>query len=99
MPTPATKADSPFWQLPISALLGQVAASPDGLSSAEAAARLAQFGPNLIHGEKNKILSELNSTLFRRGISKYINDRRSERKSETLRRRKRRTRTTTTFRY
>jgi Mg2+-importing ATPase len=56
MPTPATKADSPFWQLPISALLGQVAASPDGLSSAEAAARLAQFGPNLIHGEKKKSL-------------------------------------------
>jgi len=56
MPTPATKADSPFWQLPISALLGKVAASPDGLSSAEAAARLAQFGPNLIHGEKKKSL-------------------------------------------
>ena len=56
MPAPAIKADSPFWQLPISALLGQVAASPDGLSSAEAAARLAQFGPNLIHGEKKKSL-------------------------------------------
>ena len=56
MPAPAVKADSPFWQLPISALLGQVAASPDGLSSAEAAARLAQFGPNLIHGEKKKSL-------------------------------------------
>ena len=56
MPAPAIKADSPFWQLPISALLGQVAASPDGLSSAEAAARLAQFGPNLIHGERKKSL-------------------------------------------
>ena len=56
MPAPAIKADSSFWQLPISALLGQVAASPDGLSSAEAAARLAQFGPNLIHGEKKKSL-------------------------------------------
>ena len=56
MPAPVIKADSPFWQLPISALLGQVAASPDGLSSAEAAARLAQFGPNLIHGERKKSL-------------------------------------------
>ena len=56
MPAPALKADFPFWQLPISALLGQVAASPDGLSSAEAAARLAQFGPNLIHGERKKSL-------------------------------------------
>ena len=50
MPTPAVKTDSPFWQLPVAALLEQLAASPDGLSSAAAAARLAQFGPNLIHG-------------------------------------------------
>jgi P-type Mg2+ transporter len=56
MPAPAFKAGSPFWQLPVSALLGQVAASPAGLSSAEAAARLAQFGPNLIHGERKKSL-------------------------------------------
>jgi hypothetical protein len=30
MPTPAIKTDSPFWQLPVAALLGQVAASPGG---------------------------------------------------------------------
>jgi len=40
MPTPAVKTDSPFWQLPVAALLEQLAASPDGLSSAAAAARL-----------------------------------------------------------
>jgi Mg2+-importing ATPase len=30
--------------------------SPEGLSSAEAAIRLAKFGPNVIHGEKKKAL-------------------------------------------
>ncbi len=65
MPTPALKADFPFWQLPISALLEQVAASPDGLSSAEAAARLTQFGPNLIHGERKKSLVLQFLTKFR----------------------------------
>jgi hypothetical protein len=39
MPAPAIKTDSPFWQLPVTSLLLQGAASPDGLSSAEAAAR------------------------------------------------------------
>ncbi|MGB7915612.1 MAG: HAD-IC family P-type ATPase, partial [Rhodomicrobium sp.] len=53
---PAFKTDSPFWQLPLTALLEQVAASPDGLSSAAAAARLAQFGPNLVHGVRKSAL-------------------------------------------
>lgn len=56
MPTPAVKTDSAFWQLPVAALLEQVATGPDGLSSAVAAARLAQFGPNLIHGERIRAL-------------------------------------------
>jgi Mg2+-importing ATPase len=56
MPAPAVKTDSPFWQLPLTALLEQVAASPDGLSSAAAAARLAQFGPNLVHGVQKSAL-------------------------------------------
>ena len=56
MPAPAVKTDSPFWQLPLTALLEQVAASPDGLSSAAAAARLAQFGPNLVHGVRKSAL-------------------------------------------
>ena len=56
MPAPAFKTESPFWQLPVKALLEQLAASPDGLSSAEAAPRLTRFGPNLIHGERKKAL-------------------------------------------
>jgi|GEM_PF-1008221 len=56
MPAPAIKTDSPFWQLPVTALLEQLSASHDGLSSAEAALRLTRFGPNLIHGERKKAL-------------------------------------------
>ena len=56
MPAPAVKTDSPFWQLPLTVLLEQMAASPDGLSSAAAAARLAQFGPNLVHGAQKSAL-------------------------------------------
>src|SRR5271166_5667012 len=40
----------------VTALLEQVAASPDGLSSAAVAARLAQFGPNLVHGVRKSAL-------------------------------------------
>lgn len=64
MPTPV-KADSAFWQLPVAALLEQVATSPNGLSSAVAAARLAQFGPNLIHGERKRALILQFLTKFR----------------------------------
>ena len=53
---PAKKSDFPFWQLPVTALLEQLTASPDGLSSAEAALRLTKFGPNLIHRERKKAL-------------------------------------------
>jgi P-type Mg2+ transporter len=56
MRAPADKPHSTFWQLPVSALLEQCASSPEGLSSAEAALRLARFGPNLIHGERKKAL-------------------------------------------
>ena len=54
MPAAVIKTDSPFWRLPVTALLEQLAASPDGLSSAGAALRLAQFGPNPIHEERKK---------------------------------------------
>ena len=56
MPAPVIKTDSPFWRLPVTALLELLAATPDGLSSAEAALRLAQFGPNLIHEERKRAL-------------------------------------------
>ena len=56
MPAPEIKRDTPFWQLPVTALLEQLAASPEGLSGTEAALRLAHFGPNLIHGERKRAL-------------------------------------------
>ena len=65
MPRPAIKTASPFWQLPVAALLEQMGASSDGLNSAEAAARLTQFGPNLIHGERKRALVLQFLTKFR----------------------------------
>jgi P-type Mg2+ transporter len=65
MSTPTVKTGSPFWQLPVTVLLEQLAASSDGLSGAEAAARLAQFGPNLIHGERKRALLRQFLTKFR----------------------------------
>src|SRR5512136_1769124 len=56
MSSPAIKTESSFWQLPVTALQEQLTASPDGLSSAEAALRLTRFGPNLIHGERKRAL-------------------------------------------
>ena len=65
MPAAVIKTDSPFWRLPVTALLEQLAASPDGLSSAEAALRLASFGPNLIHEERKRALILQFLTKFR----------------------------------
>ena len=56
MANQADKAKPAFWQLPVSALLEQLSASTDGLSSQEAALRLTRFGPNLIHGERKRAL-------------------------------------------
>jgi P-type Mg2+ transporter len=56
MTAPADKTAPPFWRLPVKQLLEQLAASPDGLSSAEAALRLTRFGPNIIHGEQKQAL-------------------------------------------
>jgi Mg2+-importing ATPase len=54
---PSSPPGARFWQLPLGALLQQLGASHAGLSSAEAAARLAQYGPNLIHGERKSALA------------------------------------------
>jgi Mg2+-importing ATPase len=56
MANQADKAKPDFWQLPIAALQEQLNSNADGLSSTEAAARLARFGPNLIHGERKRAL-------------------------------------------
>jgi P-type Mg2+ transporter len=56
MPVPDVKAESPFWQPPVTALIEHLNSSPEGLSSAEAAARLTHFGPNLIQAERKRAL-------------------------------------------
>ncbi|MEA5114415.1 MAG: cation-transporting P-type ATPase [Geobacteraceae bacterium] len=56
MPPSAVTTETPFWQLPLSVLLEQLVASPDGLSGEEAALRLTRFGPNLIHAERKRAL-------------------------------------------
>jgi Mg2+-importing ATPase len=56
MPTPSAKNEFPFWQLSATALMKRLNSSPDGLSSAEVAARLIRFGPNLIHAERKRAL-------------------------------------------
>jgi P-type Mg2+ transporter len=48
MAAPDVKIEPPFWQPAVTALLERLHSSAEGLSSAEAAARLIQFGPNLI---------------------------------------------------
>ena len=54
MPTPPIQADLSYWRLPIADLLAKLNASPNGLSNAEAAARLDRFGPNVIRGERKR---------------------------------------------
>ncbi|NTV34463.1 MAG: magnesium-translocating P-type ATPase, partial [Deltaproteobacteria bacterium] len=56
IPAFPVKTESPFWQLPVAALLENLNSSPSGLSSKEAALRLAHFGPNLIHAERKRAL-------------------------------------------
>jgi len=56
MANQADKTSPAFWQVPVSALLEKLDASPEGLSIEEAAERLARFGPNLIHGERKRAL-------------------------------------------
>lgn len=58
MPSPSVNGEAVprFWQLPVATLLERLNSSPEGLSSEEASARLARFGPNLIHGERKQLL-------------------------------------------
>jgi P-type Mg2+ transporter len=56
MPTPSVKTEPAFWQISVTALMERLNSSSDGLSRAEAAARLIHFGPNLIHAERKRAL-------------------------------------------
>ncbi len=50
--TSAPEDRTAFWRLTIAALLEQIGSGPSGLTSTEAATRLARFGPNRVHAEK-----------------------------------------------
>ena len=54
MPSPDVQSGIPFWRLPLAELFAQLAANPNGLSSAEAATRQAHFGANVIRGERKR---------------------------------------------
>jgi Mg2+-importing ATPase len=54
MPPLVSPANLSYWRLASAELLAKLDANPDGLSNAEAAARLARFGPNLIRGERKR---------------------------------------------
>ena len=47
-----SKDQTAFWRLPTAALLEQIGSGLSGLTAAEAATRLARFGPNRVHAEK-----------------------------------------------
>ena len=56
MPAAEKPTEVPFWQLPVAEILRQQTSTPEGMSSPEAARRLEQFGPNLIHRERKRAL-------------------------------------------
>ncbi|HXX58506.1 MAG TPA: magnesium-translocating P-type ATPase [Thermodesulfovibrionales bacterium] len=47
---------SAFWQKDVTTLLRELDSTPAGLSGSEASARLADFGPNLLHPVKKRML-------------------------------------------
>lgn len=50
----AAGAGAAFWQLPVEAAFAHIAANPGGLTSPEAQARRARFGPNTIEGARRR---------------------------------------------
>jgi P-type Mg2+ transporter len=55
------QAEPPFWRMPISKLLEQLETTTTGLTTSDAAERLARFGPNMIraHGKRALLLQFL----------------------------------------
>jgi len=75
LPTVHVQAVPEFWKLPTATLLEHLNSSPDGLSNAEASARLAHYGPNLIHGERKQALDD---PVFRRKVDDLVETKRHE---------------------
>ena len=57
MSTSPIKSDSAFWQLPVTALFAQLAASPEGLSRVEAVARLHRAIAQRLSGRRIEVAS------------------------------------------
>ncbi|WP_026259056.1 magnesium-translocating P-type ATPase [Uliginosibacterium gangwonense] len=64
-PTSTPEPNSAFWQSPVADVLKQMGARQEGLNNGEVAARLQQFGPNLIHGERKRAVILQFLTKFR----------------------------------
>ncbi len=62
----ALDKDPAFWQEKVAALLRRLGSTSDGLSSEEAVARLANFGPNLLHPAIKRLL-------LMQFLSKFLN--------------------------
>jgi Mg2+-importing ATPase len=56
MPAPVRAPEDAFWSRPLSDLLGQIDATPQGLSTSEAEARLLRFGPNVLRPHRRRAL-------------------------------------------
>src|SRR5262245_44225070 len=48
--------DLPFWQLPLTSVFAQLSSGPEGLRTEDAAARLAQYGPNVFTSHRRRAL-------------------------------------------
>jgi len=61
----STPADDPYWSRPIDALLAALGSRREGLSSSEAAARLARDGPNVVSGDSRSSAARILLRQFR----------------------------------
>jgi P-type Mg2+ transporter len=48
--------DDAVWNLPLASLQSQLKVTLDGLTSADAAARLAEYGPNILRPRRRRLL-------------------------------------------
>ena len=64
-PDPAPDAIGTFWRTPLPELLSALASRPAGLTTAEAEARLARYGPNVLRVGRKRTLPRLFLSRFR----------------------------------
>ena len=64
-PRPAPPERAPFWREALPDLLARLAATAGGLASAEAAARIARYGPNVLRAGRRQTLLRLFVSRFR----------------------------------